>query len=397
MIGDTNMQSPRHQKCQIKVIHNARQQILGLKFKKDVIGDTNMQRCVVGVSDNCWLRKNIPRHLCENLRTLNMGRVKLQIKRIENTTNRQVTFSKRRNGLIKKAYELSVLCDVDVALIIFSSSGRLSLFSGNKSIEEILARYINLPANRRGRQLNQEFLQSVLGKLWREVDQTYQATSPMSGTDSDQLEEIQQDIVCCKSKLEEMGNRLRIFEGEDLSEIRTLHEAEYREQILEETLKRLRVRKQVLEEYDSYATILQLPTATTNIHELVTGSPHNILVDWLLQGDPQVQIVNFLNSNGFLPLRDQPAESRFDAIAFQSALVSGQNRSVDEHRSTGNGLEDDNNSLQRQELGQVIDVNLSTWKDFYPTASSGGRGLYMSSQFNPPPSILHPNQDQNQL
>ncbi|KAM1435136.1 hypothetical protein ACFX2I_043139 [Malus domestica] len=333
-----------------------------------------------------------------------MGRVKLQIKRIENTTNRQVTFSKRRNGLIKKAYELSVLCDVDVALIIFSSSGRLSLFSGNKSIEEILARYINLPANRRGRQLNQEFLQSVLGKLWREVDQTYQATSPMSGTDSDQLEEIQQDIVCCKSKLEEMGNRLRIFEGEDLSEIRTLHEAEYREQILEETLKRLRVRKQVLEEYDSYATILQLPTATTNIHELVTGSPHNILVDWLLQGDPQVQIVNFLNSNGFLPLRDQPAESRFDAIAFQSALVSGQNRSVDEHRSTGNGLEDDNNSLQRQELGQVIDVNLSAWKDFYPTenehfpaASSGGRGLHMSSQFNPPPSILHPNQDQNQL
>jgi hypothetical protein len=61
-----------------------------------------------------------------------MGRVKLQIKRIENTTNRQVTFSKRRNGLIKKAYELSVLCDVDVALIMFSPSGRLSHFSGNK-------------------------------------------------------------------------------------------------------------------------------------------------------------------------------------------------------------------------------------------------------------------------
>lgn len=61
-----------------------------------------------------------------------MGRVKLQIKRIENTTNRQVTFSKRKNGLIKKAYELSVLCDVDVALIMFSPSGRVSHFSGNK-------------------------------------------------------------------------------------------------------------------------------------------------------------------------------------------------------------------------------------------------------------------------
>lgn len=61
-----------------------------------------------------------------------MGRVKLEIKRIENNTNRQVTFSKRRNGLIKKAYELSVLCDIDIALIMFSPSGRLSHFSGKK-------------------------------------------------------------------------------------------------------------------------------------------------------------------------------------------------------------------------------------------------------------------------
>ncbi|CAN1274315.1 Agamous-like MADS-box protein AGL104 [Linum perenne] len=80
-----------------------------------------------------------------------MGRVKLEMKRIENTTNRQVTFSKRRNGLIKKAYELSVLCDVDVALIMFSPSGRLSFFSRNNSIEEIVSRYVNLPEHERGR------------------------------------------------------------------------------------------------------------------------------------------------------------------------------------------------------------------------------------------------------
>ncbi|KAF7803241.1 floral homeotic protein AGAMOUS isoform X1 [Senna tora] len=54
-----------------------------------------------------------------------MGRGKIEIKRIENTTNRQVTFCKRRNGLLKKAYELSVLCDAEVALIVFSSRGRL--------------------------------------------------------------------------------------------------------------------------------------------------------------------------------------------------------------------------------------------------------------------------------
>ncbi|KAL8141088.1 hypothetical protein V2J09_007109 [Rumex salicifolius] len=80
-----------------------------------------------------------------------MGRVKLQIKKIENITNRQVTFSKRRNGLIKKAYELSVLCDVDLALIMFSPSGRLSVFSGKKSTEDVLERYLMLPENERGR------------------------------------------------------------------------------------------------------------------------------------------------------------------------------------------------------------------------------------------------------
>ncbi|KAG1362399.1 AGL6-like MADS-box transcription factor [Cocos nucifera] len=57
-----------------------------------------------------------------------MGRGKVELKRIENKINRQVTFSKRRNGLLKKAYELSVLCDAEVALIVFSSRGKLYEF-----------------------------------------------------------------------------------------------------------------------------------------------------------------------------------------------------------------------------------------------------------------------------
>lgn len=58
-----------------------------------------------------------------------MGRAKIEIKRIENKTNRGVTYSKRRKGLLKKAYELSVLCDTDVALLMFSLTGRLTSFS----------------------------------------------------------------------------------------------------------------------------------------------------------------------------------------------------------------------------------------------------------------------------
>ena len=69
-----------------------------------------------------------------------MAREKIQIKKIDNATARQVTFSKRRKGLIKKAEELSVLCDADVALIIFSSTGKLFEYS-NLRMREILERH----------------------------------------------------------------------------------------------------------------------------------------------------------------------------------------------------------------------------------------------------------------
>lgn len=62
------------------------------------------------------------------------GRGKIAIKRIENTTNRQVTFCKRRNGLLKKAYELSVLCDAEVALVVFSTRGRLYEYANNRYV-----------------------------------------------------------------------------------------------------------------------------------------------------------------------------------------------------------------------------------------------------------------------
>ncbi|KAL1225579.1 Agamous-like MADS-box protein AGL18 [Cardamine amara subsp. amara] len=69
-----------------------------------------------------------------------MGRGRIEIKKIENVNSRQVTFSKRRNGLMKKAKELSILCDADVALIIFSSTGKIYDFSSG-CMEQILSRY----------------------------------------------------------------------------------------------------------------------------------------------------------------------------------------------------------------------------------------------------------------
>nr|AAT99429.1 PI-like MADS-box protein [Alpinia hainanensis] len=71
-----------------------------------------------------------------------MGRGKIEIKRIENSTNRQVTFSKRRNGIIKKAREISILCEAQVSVVIFSSSGKMSEYcSPSTTLPKILERY----------------------------------------------------------------------------------------------------------------------------------------------------------------------------------------------------------------------------------------------------------------
>ncbi|KAJ8616595.1 hypothetical protein MRB53_035967 [Persea americana] len=101
-----------------------------------------------------------------------MGRGKIEIKRIENTTNRQVTFCKRRNGLLKKAYELSVLCDAEVALIVFSNRGRLYEYSSN-SVKATIERYkkANADASNSGSisEVSTQYYQQEASKLRQQI------------------------------------------------------------------------------------------------------------------------------------------------------------------------------------------------------------------------------------
>ncbi|XP_042961125.1 agamous-like MADS-box protein AGL104 isoform X4 [Carya illinoinensis] len=322
-----------------------------------------------------------------------MGRVKLQIKRIENTANRQVTFSKRRNGLIKKAYELSVLCDIDVALIMFSPSGRLSHFAGNKRLQ------------------NLEFLQRALLKLKSEADiRTCQEASPTSTADS-KLEEVQQEILSCKSQLKDMQNRLRVFEG-DPSEIITLCEAEYREQILKDTLRHVHMRKQVLEQngnsYVAPPTASEVQVLPQNTASGTMPENPTCMLGWLPERDPQIQILNFLDSNGLLPLRGQSQNvveilAPAPALAHPTLLHGQDMNQLDYHISPRTGVVDDNNVQRPDHFVQAIDVNLSPWSEICQTGNGefqaaavpvGPRALlelYLS-QISTPSTILTPNQ-----
>ncbi|KAK1554325.1 hypothetical protein Q3G72_010733 [Acer saccharum] len=125
-----------------------------------------------------------------------MAREKIKIKKIDNVTARQVTFSKRRRGLFKKAEELSVLCDAEVALIIFSATGKLFEYS-SASMKDIISKY-NLHSSNLGK-LNQPSLELQLEnsnhmRLNKEVADKSHRLRQMRGEDLQGLniEELQQ-------------------------------------------------------------------------------------------------------------------------------------------------------------------------------------------------------------
>uniref|UniRef100_A0ACD5UQ38 Uncharacterized protein n=1 Tax=Avena sativa TaxID=4498 RepID=A0ACD5UQ38_AVESA len=72
-------------------------------------------------------------------RKLTQGRKKIPMKLIEDTNRLQVCFSKRRKGLVKKAFELSVLCGAQVGLIVFSPAGKPYTY-GHGSLDAVLDR-----------------------------------------------------------------------------------------------------------------------------------------------------------------------------------------------------------------------------------------------------------------
>uniref|UniRef100_A0A803KMW3 MADS-box domain-containing protein n=1 Tax=Chenopodium quinoa TaxID=63459 RepID=A0A803KMW3_CHEQI len=96
-----------------------------------------------------------------------------QLKLIENEPSRQICFAKRRNGLMKKALELHMVCDVDSIVIAFSPAGRLSFFcGGNRRVEDIIRHFAALPEDIRGFQIPDPELWVLLETLDKLKEQT---------------------------------------------------------------------------------------------------------------------------------------------------------------------------------------------------------------------------------
>nr|ASY97760.1 AG2 [Cercidiphyllum japonicum] len=143
-----------------------------------------------------------------------MGRGKIEIKRIENTTNRQVTFCKRRNGLLKKTYELSVLCDAEVALIVFSSRGRLYEYANN-SVRSTIERYKKASDSSNVgsvSETNAQFYQQQASKLRKQIQDTQSFNRHIMGEALSSL--TFKELKNLESKLEKGISRIRSKKNE---------------------------------------------------------------------------------------------------------------------------------------------------------------------------------------
>ncbi|CAN4092633.1 unnamed protein product [Withania somnifera] len=175
-----------------------------------------------------------------------------------------------------------------------------------------------------------------------------------------------------------MEKRLRIYES-DSCEITTVCEAQYREEILQDTLKQVQARKQVLEEsYNSPQTQtttqpqMDFPSQNVNMVNNVATSDsiaNSTFMDWVphSQRDPHVQILNFLDSNGLLPFRDE-AEQRMDNMLPPSInqLHTTNVPAVTNHLSPNNQF-DQNDPPRPASFDSIIDVNNAPWPPLYPT------------------------------
>ncbi|KAL8090915.1 floral homeotic protein AGAMOUS-like [Apium graveolens] len=144
-----------------------------------------------------------------------LGRGRIEIKRIENTTNRQVTFCKRRNGLLKKAYELSVLCDAEVALIVFSNRGRLYEYANN-SVKGTIERYkkanSDAPNTSSASEANIQYYQQEATRLRRDITKIQQDNRNMMGEAISSLNV--KDLKSLETKLEKGLNKIRSKKNE---------------------------------------------------------------------------------------------------------------------------------------------------------------------------------------
>ncbi|KAK8979552.1 hypothetical protein V6N11_073548 [Hibiscus sabdariffa] len=238
-----------------------------------------------------------------------MGRGKVELKRIENKINRQVTFAKRRNGLLKKAYELSILCDAELALIIFSNRGKLYEFCSTSSMAKILEKYNSY---------------------------TYGAMEPGQSEIDNQSK--YQEYLKLKAKVEVLQHSQRHYLGEELGDLGA-KELEQVEHQLDFSLRKIRSRKMemMIHQLSELQTKEEVLLETNrNLRRKLEESSSVIRSSW----ETGEQSIPY---NHPPPPRPPPSDGFFEPLHCSNSLQMGYNPGniTDEDTATGSAVAPD--------------------------------------------------------
>nr|XP_016494890.1 PREDICTED: agamous-like MADS-box protein AGL62 [Nicotiana tabacum] len=164
------------------------------------------------------------------------GRQKVDMVKMQNESNLQVTFSKRRAGLFKKASELCTLCGAEIVLVVFSPGKKVYSF-GHPCVDSVVDRFLtrNSPPNNGHNQLivahrnasvrdlNIE-LTNIEGILQmeknggealqaRKRDTGHWWKAPIEELNFFQLRQLKEAIECIKKKVEREAQNQQMVTG----------------------------------------------------------------------------------------------------------------------------------------------------------------------------------------
>ncbi|KAG4116623.1 hypothetical protein ERO13_D12G180800v2 [Gossypium hirsutum] len=281
-----------------------------------------------------------------------MGRVKLKIKRLESYSNRQVTYSKRRTGILKKAKELSILCDIHIILLMFSPTGKPTLFHGERStIEEVIAKFAQLtPQERAKRKL--ESLEA-LKKTFKKLDHDLNIQDFLGATQS--VEEMTNEVSMLQARLNEVHKRLSYWNNPD--KIDNIEHLRQMENSLRESIERIRIHK---ENYGKHH-LLPLESTSQNAMPLpvmIGGVQEAQPVTWLPNNGNQQMLLH--NESNFLPNLDTECATDGSLAGYSGFFVPGKQTDIGNSVQVDNTIQESNvlndlgnNAFLNSQLGNL--------------------------------------------
>ncbi|TKY60837.1 Agamous MADS-box protein AGL61 [Spatholobus suberectus] len=142
-----------------------------------------------------------------------MGRRKIEIVMVKDPNTRQVTFSKRRTGLFKKANELSILCGAEVAIVVFSPGNKPYSF-GHPGVDVVAAKFLQQEPNSNDAKPNDVQENNPSNEEVGDMDRLNQ-----------QLSDVQAQIREEEKKGAEIDERLKQHEVTQLSQCKELQDS----------------------------------------------------------------------------------------------------------------------------------------------------------------------------